>query len=89
MRTLVSLFVLCCIYTAVAAEDIESATFSVTVSGHKIEAVLSSKSFDPQHHKIIVPPRGSSEGARIDGKSPIGTDLTADARTEFSRFEVR
>ena len=74
---------------ASAAEDIESVTFSATVAGHKIEATLSSKAFDSKRHKIVSPARESGESARIDGKQPVGTDRTAGAQTEFSRFEVR
>jgi hypothetical protein len=90
LRALVHFFAVCS-FSAIAfgAEDIESVSFSATVLGHKIEATLSSKAFDAKQHKIVVPPRGSNEGARIDGKRPIGTDQTADARTEFNRFEVR
>ena len=59
------------------------------MAGHKIEATFSSKAFDSKHHKIVSPARESGESARIDGKQPIGTDRTANAQTEFSRFEVR
>jgi hypothetical protein len=90
VRALAVLLGVCWPYAAVlGVEDIESVTFTATVSEHKIEATLSSKAFDSRQHKIVLPPRGSGKSARIDGKPPIGTDETADARTEFSRFEVR
>jgi hypothetical protein len=72
---------------ATTYEPVESVTFSTTVSGHKIDVLLSSKAFNAKAHQIAVPEHGGR--VRIDGKLPIGTDFTADARTEFKQFEAR